>query len=103
MSAIGPGSVTWKYGAGSNSACPLPSPSLAAAPLALRAMPVAAAVVRDDCVRAALAARDMAAERDGAAALDRTHDLHLVEAEVAGIGGPPRRPLGAGDIRHPES
>src|SRR6202043_1218530 len=42
--------------------------------LALRAMPVAAAVVRDDRVRAALAARDMPAERDCAAALDRTHD-----------------------------
>src|SRR4030088_1647022 len=55
-------------------------------------MPVAAAVVRDDRVRAALAARDMPAERDCAAALDRTHDLHLVEADVAGIGAatPPR-------------
>jgi hypothetical protein len=48
-------------------------------------------VVRDDRVRAALAARNMAAERDGAAALDRTHDLHLVEGDVAGIGAPPRR------------
>ena len=42
------------------------------APLTLRAMPVAAAVVSDDRVAAAfvLAARDMAAERRGAAALD---------------------------------
>src|SRR4029077_12632473 len=62
-------------------------------------MPVAAAVVRDDRVRAALAARDMPAERDCAAALDRTHDLHLVEADVAGIGAPPRRPVCAEDIR----
>jgi hypothetical protein len=67
--------------------------------LALRAMPVAAAVVRDDRVRAALAARNMPAERDCAAALDRTHDLHLVEADVAGIGAPPRRPVVAEDIR----
>jgi len=35
-------------------------------------MPVAAAVVRDDRVRAALAARNMAAERDGAAAQSKT-------------------------------
>src|ERR1700738_165475 len=59
-------------------------------------MPVAAAVVRDDRVRAALAARDMATERDGAAALDLTHDLHLVEAAVAGLVAAPRRPLGRG-------
>jgi hypothetical protein len=43
--------------------------------LALRAMPVAAAVERDDRMRAALTPRDMAAERRGAAALDRRHRL----------------------------
>jgi len=42
---------------------------------------------------------DMPAERDCAAALDRTHDLHLVEADVAGIGAPPRRAVLAEDIR----
>ena len=41
----------------------------------------------------------MAAERRRAAALDRTHDLHLAEADVAGIGAPPRRPVVAEDIR----
>src|ERR1700724_2782965 len=71
--------------------------------LALRAMPVATAVVRDDRVGAALAARDMPPERNCAAALDRTHDLHLVEADVAGIGAPPRRPVVAEDIRDLES
>jgi hypothetical protein len=40
----------------------------------------------------------MTAERDCAAALDRTHDLDLVEADVAGIGAPPRRPVIAEDI-----
>jgi hypothetical protein len=49
--------------------------------LALRAMPVAVAVVRDNRVRATLAASNMAAECDYAAALDRTHDLYLVEPE----------------------
>jgi hypothetical protein len=50
-------------------------------------------------VSAALAARDMTAERRGAAALDRTHDLQLVEADVSGIGATPRRPMVAEDIR----
>jgi hypothetical protein len=59
-------------------------------------MPVAAAVVRDDRVRAALAARGMVIARDCAAA----PDLDLVEADVAGIGAPPRRPVVAEDIRN---
>ena len=33
-----------------------------------------------------LATRDMAAERGCAATLDRTHDLHLAEADVSGVG-----------------
>jgi hypothetical protein len=66
--------------------------------LALGAMPVAAAVVRDDRVRAALAARDMPTECRRAAALDRTHDFHLVEADMPGIGATPRRSMVAEDI-----
>jgi hypothetical protein len=34
----------------------------------------------------------MAAERRGATALERTHDLHLAKADVSGVGAPPRRP-----------
>jgi hypothetical protein len=41
----------------------------------------------------------MPAECRRAAALDRTHDLHLVEADAAGIGATPRRPMVAEDIR----
>ena len=67
--------------------------------LALRAMPVAATVVGDDGVGAVLAARDMAAERRRAAALDRGHHLQLIEAHVAGIGATPRRSVIAEDIR----
>ena len=48
---------------------------------------------------ALLAARDMAAERRRAAALDRRHHLQLVEADMAGIGPTPRRPVVAEDIR----
>src|ERR1700692_2873569 len=69
--------------------------------LALGAVPVAAAVVSDDGVSAllVLAAPDMAAERRRAAALDRAHHLHLVEADVPDVGSPPRRPGVAEDVR----
>ena len=60
-----------------------------------------AAVVGDDSVSAllVLAARHMPTEGRRAAALDRTHDLHLVEADVPGIGATPRRPMAAEYIR----
>jgi hypothetical protein len=47
---------------------------------------------------AILAALDVAAERCGATGLDRRHDLQLAEADVAGIGLAPRRPMGAKDV-----
>ena len=52
--------------------------------LTLGAVAIAAAVVGDDGVsaRLVLAAPDMAAECRCTAALDRTHDLHLAEADV---------------------
>src|SRR5271163_598422 len=64
-------------------------------------VPVAAAIVGDDGVSAllVLAARNMPAEGRRAAVLDRTHDLHLIEADVAGIGTTPRRSVVAEDIR----
>src|SRR5260370_36244402 len=62
-------------------------------------MPIAAAVVGNDSMGTVLAARDMAAERYRAAALDSRHHLHLVEADMAGIGAAPRRPVVAEDIR----
>ena len=46
-----------------------------------------------------LAARDMAAERCRAAALDRRHHLQLAEADMAGIGLAPCRSMVAEDIR----
>ena len=79
----------------------LGEPFLGGSALALGAVPVAAAIVDDDHVGAlvVLAARHMAAERRRAAVLDRTHDLHLAEAHMAGIGFAPRRPVVAEDIR----
>jgi len=58
-----------------------------------------AGVVGNDGMCAVLAARDMAAQRRGAAALDCRHHLQLVEADVAGVGVTSRRPVVAEDIR----
>src|SRR4030088_983942 len=56
-------------------------------------MPVATGVVGDlgMAARRVLAARDMPAERRRAAALDRTHHLQLVEAQVPAVGLAPGR------------
>src|SRR6516165_6566400 len=69
--------------------------------LALRAVPVAAAVVGDGRIATGrvLAAHDVAAEGCRAAVLDRRHDLQLAEADMAGIGRTPCRPVVAEDIR----
>src|SRR5262249_12587957 len=69
--------------------------------LALGAMPVTAAVVGDGRIAAGLvlAARNMAPEGCRAAVLDRRHDLELAEADMAGIGPTPYRPVVAEDIR----
>jgi hypothetical protein len=45
----------------------------------------------------------MTAERHRAAALDRTHHLHLVEADVARVGNTPRRTVIAEDVRDLQS
>jgi hypothetical protein len=50
-------------------------------------------------VCAVLAARDVAAERRGAAPLDRRHDLQLLEAHVTGVGLAPLRSVLAEDVR----
>jgi hypothetical protein len=50
-------------------------------------------------VCAVLAARDMPAQRRGAAALDRRHHLQLAEAHMAGIGFAPSRSMIAENIR----
>ena len=48
---------------------------------------------------AVLAARHMATERRGAAALDGIHHLELAEADMTSIGGTPRGPVVAEKIR----
>jgi len=74
-------------------------PVLCRRALALRAVPVAATIVRDLAVRALLAARDMSAERRRAAVLDRRHHLELAEADMAGIGPAPCRTVATEDVR----
>ena len=73
--------------------------------LTLGAMPVAAGIVGDERVAAGLvlAARDMAAERRRAAALDGAHHLHLVEADVAAVGFTPSGTVVAEDVRNLQS
>src|SRR6201998_3849365 len=68
-------------------------------------MPVAAGVVGDGRVRAGvvLAARDMAARRRRAAALDCAHHLQLVEADVSAVGFTPSGTVVAENIRDLQS
>src|SRR5271169_4945162 len=68
-------------------------------------MPVAAGVVRDlgMAARRVLAARDMSAERRRATALDRTHHLQLVEADMPAIGLTPSRTVIAENVRDLQS
>ena len=69
--------------------------------LALRAMPIAAAIEADGrmAALAVLAARNVAAERRRAAALDCTHHLQLAEAHVPAVGVTPSGAVVAEDVR----
>jgi hypothetical protein len=69
--------------------------------LTLWTMPVAAGIVGNERVAAGLvlAARDMAAERRRAAALDGAHHLQLVEADVTAVGFTPSGTVVAEDVR----
>src|SRR6516225_4442674 len=78
----------------------LSEPLLGGRTLTLWAVPVAAAITGNHNIGAVLAARDMAAEGHCAAALDGRHHLHLVKADVPGIGATPCRPVVAEDIRN---
>src|ERR1700739_3341566 len=68
-------------------------------------MPVAAGGLRDlhMAARRVLAARHIAAERRRATALDRTHHLQLVEADMPAVGLTPSRTVIAEDVRDLQS
>jgi hypothetical protein len=53
--------------------------------------------------RCILAARNMPAERRRATALDRTHHLQLIEADVSAVGLTPSRAVIAEDVRDLQS
>ena len=63
-------------------------------------MAVAAGIVGDARMCAELAALDMAAERGGAADLDRRHHAALGEAQMVRVGGAPSGAVAAEDVRH---
>jgi len=71
--------------------------------LALRAVPVAAAVVGDRGVGAVLAARNVSAEGRRTAVLDGAHHLELEQADVAAVGKTPRGTVVAEDVRDLQS
>src|SRR3546814_16663748 len=74
-------------------------PSARGSALAPGAVPVAAAVIGDPPVAAVGTGLHVAAERGGAAMLDRRHDLELMQAQMPGMGdaiGRPRGPAGFG-------
>ena len=71
--------------------------------LALRAVPVAAAVVGDRGVSAVLAARDVSTQRRRAAVLDGAHHFELEQAHVTAVGMTPRGPVVAEDVRDLQS
>jgi len=73
-------------------------PGSGGSPLALRTVPISAAVERDHTMIAVLASYHVASERRGAAALDRAHHLELAEAQMAGMGGAPCGAVVAEDI-----
>jgi hypothetical protein len=66
----------------------LGEPGARGGPLALGAVPVAAAVVGDALVAAVRAGLDMTAQGCGAASRDRRHDLELLQAQVPGLSSP---------------
>jgi hypothetical protein len=66
--------------------------------LALGAVPVATAVVGDPQMSAVLTGLHVAAQRGGAALLDRRHHLELGKAQMPSMGGPVPWTRGAEDV-----
>src|SRR5260370_7750267 len=103
---VGEGSEGWRQGEGGGvvmhrqeiSRAGL-EPAPRGAPLTPGTVPVTAGVVGDLRLCAGTAAQRMAAQRRAAAVLHGRHDLELTETEVALLLVPPRRPVGAEDIR----
>ena len=74
-------------------------PASSRAGLALRAMAVAAGVIRNIRMRTLRAAQHMSTQRCAAALLDGGHDLELAEAQVRVLSVSPGWPMGTENIR----
>src|SRR5207302_1733517 len=100
-SAIGASTVktTWKYGTGS-SGLPVGQPLSTRQPLALRAVPVAAGIVGDAKLAAAVALFDMTAQRCRTTGFDGADDAALAAAQMAGMGLTVSGAVAAENIRH---
>ena len=70
--------------------------------LALRAVPISAAVEGNALVTAGITLLDMSAERSGTATLDRAHDAALPATEGVSVLLAVGRPGLAEDVRHLE-
>ena len=77
----------------------LSKPLTCSSALTLWAVSIAAGVVGNGGIGTILAARDVAAQRRRAAALDGRHHLELAEADMAGVSSAPCRSMAAEDIR----
>src|SRR6202166_1469932 len=95
--------TTWKWGNREQFGLARRHPLVGSSALALRAVPVAAAVVGDRGVGAVLAARDVSAERRRAATFDGAHHFELEQAHVTAVGMTPRGPVVAEDVRDLQS
>ena len=70
--------------------------------LALRAMTIATAIVRDPLVPAVDTALDVTTERGGPTCFDRLHHTQLRSAQMTGAGDAERVTVLAKDVRHLE-
>jgi len=76
------------------------NPLRAGQTLALRTVPVAAGIVGDAKLAAAVALFDMTAQRCRAAGFDGAHDPALAPTQMAGMGLTVSGTVAAEDIRH---
>ena len=102
MAAISSGRVktTWKYSTVQELRLAMFDPLRPRKRLALRTMPIAAAVIGDALMRTAVARLDMPAERSGAACGDRPHDAPLRIGQRRLVLSTIGCTVAAEDIRH---
>src|SRR2546422_279728 len=96
----GTGKTTWEILAVEDLAAPVLDPRGARQRLTLGTVSIRAGVIRDALVSTGVALFDMAAERGGAARLDRGHDAPLGGCERSASLLTIRVAIAAEDVRH---